>query len=115
MDFSVIDVELTLMLLLLLLVGMGPKIALVPFLEKTKGFDNSTRRAVGQQMVVTAVATALVLFATGALLMRLLQSSPSIWCLGQARRRWKKLSFKIIRNRSRSTHSRYPIYSTQLV
>ena len=72
MDFSVINVELVLKLLLLLLIGMGPKIALVPFLEKTKHFDAETQRAVGRKMVVTAVVTALVLFATGALLMRLL-------------------------------------------
>ena len=32
-------------LLLLLLIGMGPKIALVPFLEKTKKFDAETQRA----------------------------------------------------------------------
>jgi multiple antibiotic resistance protein len=58
--------------LLLLLIGMGPKIALVPFLEKTKSFDAATQRAVGRKMVVTAVITALVLFAIGGLLMRLL-------------------------------------------
>ena len=72
MDFSVIDFELVAKLLLLLLIGMGPKIALVPFLEKTKNFDAETQRAVGRRMVVTAVVTALVLFALGALLMRLL-------------------------------------------
>lgn len=72
MDFSVIDFELVAKLLLLLLIGMGPKIALVPFLEKTKNFDAETQRAVGRRMVVTAVVTALVLFAFGALLMRLL-------------------------------------------
>jgi multiple antibiotic resistance protein len=72
MDFSVINAELVVKLLLLLLIGMGPKIALVPFLEKTKGFDAPTQRSVGRQMVVTAVITALILFATGALLMRLL-------------------------------------------
>jgi small neutral amino acid transporter SnatA (MarC family) len=72
MDFSVIDAALVTKLLLLLLIGMGPKIALVPFLEKTKSFDAETQRAVGRQMVVTAVVTALVLFAFGALLMRLL-------------------------------------------
>jgi hypothetical protein len=33
MDFSVINVELVAKLLLLLLIGMGPKIALVPFLD----------------------------------------------------------------------------------
>lgn len=72
MDFSVINFALVAKLLLLLLIGMGPKIALVPFLEKTKHFDAETQRAVGRQMVVTAVVTALVLFAFGALLMRLL-------------------------------------------
>ena len=72
MDFSVIDLALVAKLLLLLLIGIGPKIALVPFLEKTKHFDAETQRAVGRQMVVTAVVTALVLFAFGALLMRLL-------------------------------------------
>ena len=72
MDFSVIDTALVAKLLLLLLIGMGPKIALVPFLEKTKNFDAETQRAVGRRMVITAVVTALVLFAFGALLMRLL-------------------------------------------
>jgi small neutral amino acid transporter SnatA (MarC family) len=72
MDFSVIDLALVAKLLLLLLIGMGPKIALVPFLEKTKSFDAETQRAVGRRMVATAVVTALVLFAFGALLMRLL-------------------------------------------
>jgi small neutral amino acid transporter SnatA (MarC family) len=72
MDFSVITVGLVAKLLLLLLIGMGPKIALVPFLEKTKNFDAATQRAVGRQMVVVAVVTALVLFALGALLMQLL-------------------------------------------
>ena len=72
MDFSVINFDLVAKLLLILLIGMGPKIALVPFLEKTKKFDAETQRAVGRQMVATAVITALVLFALGALLMRLL-------------------------------------------
>ena len=72
MDFSVINIELVAKLLLLLLIGMGPKIALVPFLEKTKNFDAETQRAVGRRMVLTAVVTALVLFAFGGLLMRLL-------------------------------------------
>jgi multiple antibiotic resistance protein len=72
MDLSVINVELVVKLLLLLLIGMGPKIALVPFLEKTKKLDAAAQRSVGRQMVVTAVITALILFATGALLMRLL-------------------------------------------
>jgi multiple antibiotic resistance protein len=54
---------------------MGPKIALVPFLEKTKHFDAETQRAVGRRMVMVAVITALILFAFGGLLMRLLHIS----------------------------------------
>jgi multiple antibiotic resistance protein len=72
MDFSVITVGLVTKLLLLLLIGMGPKIALVPFLEKTKNFDAETQRAIGRHMVIVAVITAFVMFAFGALLMRLL-------------------------------------------
>jgi small neutral amino acid transporter SnatA (MarC family) len=72
MDFSVIDSDLVVKVLLLLLIGMGPKIALVPFLEKTKSFDPETQRAIGRQMVIMAVTTALIIFAFGALLMRLL-------------------------------------------
>ena len=72
MDFTVIDVSLVAKLLLLLLIGMGPKIALVPFLEMTHKFDAATKVTIGRQMVLTAVVTALILFATGALLMRLL-------------------------------------------
>ncbi|MGO4137642.1 MarC family protein [Rhizobium brockwellii] len=72
MDFTVIDAALVGKLLLLLLIGMGPKIALVPFLEKTHAFDTQTKVRIGRQMVMIAVVTALILFATGALLMRLL-------------------------------------------
>jgi len=75
MDFSVINVALVAKLLLLLLIGMGPKIALVPFLEKTKHFDAETQKAIGRRMVAIAVITALILFAFGALLMQLLHIS----------------------------------------
>lgn len=72
MDFSSVNVELVAKLLLLLLIGLGPKIALVPFLDKTKGMSPEEQRATGRLMVRTAVVTALVIFATGAFLMRLL-------------------------------------------
>ncbi|MEM1275685.1 MAG: MarC family protein [Pseudomonadota bacterium] len=72
MDFSVINTELVVTLLLLLLIGVGPKIALVPFLEKTKGLDPEKQREVGQLMVKTAIVAALVVFATGGLLLKLL-------------------------------------------
>jgi small neutral amino acid transporter SnatA (MarC family) len=84
MDFSVINVELVVKLLLLMLIGMGPKIALMPFLEKTKHFDAETQRAVGRQMVVTAVVTAIVLFASGGLLMRLLHITGGAVAVGGA-------------------------------
>ena len=35
--------------------GVGPKIALVPFLEKTHAFDAETKASIGRQMVLTAV------------------------------------------------------------
>jgi multiple antibiotic resistance protein len=72
MDFSEIDLSLAVKLLLLLLIGMGPKIAMVPFLEKTRRLDAEAQRAVGRRMVITATVTALALFATGWLLMRML-------------------------------------------
>lgn len=72
MDFTVINAELVVTLLLLLLIGIGPKIALVPFLEKTKGLTPEKQREVGQLMVKTAIVAALVVFATGALLLKLL-------------------------------------------
>ncbi|MGO7733710.1 MarC family protein, partial [Rhizobium johnstonii] len=42
------------------------------FLEKTHAFDTETKARIGRKMVLVAVVTALILFATGALLMRLL-------------------------------------------
>ena len=75
MDLSPVTLATVTNLLLLLLIGMGPKIALVPFLEKTKHLDAERQREVGTRMVKTAVVTALILFASGALLMRLLHIS----------------------------------------
>lgn len=72
MDFSVINAELVTNLLLLMLIGMGPKIALVPFLEKTKTFDADRKRQTAVRMVKTATVAAIVLFLAGALLMKLL-------------------------------------------
>ena len=72
MDFSVIDLERVATLLLLLLIGIGPKIALVPFLEKTKKFPPEQQIAIGRRMVITAVVAALAVFVTGGLLLSLL-------------------------------------------
>src|ERR1700751_3246130 len=84
MNFAVMEAGLVVKLLLLLLVGMGPKVALVPFLEKTKDLDAETQRSVGRRMVVTAVITAIVLFATGWFLLRLLHISGGAVAVGGA-------------------------------
>lgn len=72
MDFTAINLDLVATLLLLLLIGLGPKIALVPFLEKTRGLPPEVQRAIGQRMVKTAVIAAVLVFLTGALLLKLL-------------------------------------------
>lgn len=71
-----IDFYLIFDLFLLLLIGMGPKIALVPFLDLTKGMDAETQKNIANQMVRTAVFTALILVVLGWFLMRLLHFTP---------------------------------------
>ena len=46
---------------LLLLIGIGPKIALVPFLEMTAGMTESTKRRVRRKMLTTAALVAVLL------------------------------------------------------
>jgi multiple antibiotic resistance protein len=82
MDLSVISFDTAITLLLLLLIGIGPKIALVPFLEKTKDFAPEEQRAIGRRMVITAVAAALIVFITGALLLKLLHITPGAVAVG---------------------------------
>lgn len=76
MELGDIDLYLIFDLFMLLLIGMGPKIALVPFLELTAGMDGKTQKKVARQMVKTAVSTALLLVFLGWFLMRLLHFSP---------------------------------------
>jgi multiple antibiotic resistance protein len=71
-----IDFYLIIDMFMLLLIGMGPKIALVPFLELTEDMDHDTRQQVANQMVKTVVTVALVLILLGALLMKLLHFTP---------------------------------------
>jgi multiple antibiotic resistance protein len=61
---------------LLLLIGIGPKIALVPFLEMTAGMTESTKRHVRRKMLTTAALVAALLLILGGLLTRLLHFSP---------------------------------------
>jgi MarC family membrane protein len=76
MDVGTIDIWFVLDVLMLLLIGMGPKVALVPFLDLTADMDKDTRKKVAERMVRTAVTVALILVVLGALLMRLLHFSP---------------------------------------
>jgi len=76
MNLEGIDFYLIFDLFMLLLIGMGPKIALVPFLELTKGMDGETQRKVANKMVRAGVTTALILVLLGWLLMRLLHFTP---------------------------------------
>src|ERR1035438_2670567 len=61
---------------LLLLIGIGPKIALVPFLEATKEMPEATKRRVLRKMLTTAGTVAVLLLVLGGLLTRLLHFSP---------------------------------------
>jgi small neutral amino acid transporter SnatA (MarC family) len=61
---------------LLLLIGIGPKIALVPFLEATGQMPEATKRRVLRKMLTTAAAAGLLLLVLGGLLTRLLHFSP---------------------------------------
>jgi small neutral amino acid transporter SnatA (MarC family) len=60
---------------LLLLVGIGPKLALVPFVEITSSLDAAVTRRVGRKMLLTAGTVALVLILLGELLRSLLHFS----------------------------------------
>ncbi len=72
MDHTSIDIYLVIDTFLLLLIGVGPKIALVPFLEVTSSLDASTKALVVRKMLTTAGAVALILLGLGELLARLL-------------------------------------------
>ncbi len=57
---------------LLLLIGIGPKLALVPFLEFTASLDPAVKRRVLRKMLVTAAVVAVALIVLGELLRTLL-------------------------------------------
>ena len=72
MSFEGIDFYLIFDMFLLFLIGLGPKIALVPFIDLTKTMDAETQLKVANKMVSTAVSTSLLLVILGWFLMRLL-------------------------------------------
>ncbi len=61
---------------LLLLIGIGPKIALVPFLDTTRQMPEAIQRRVLRKMLTTAATVAVLLLILGGLLTRLLHFSP---------------------------------------
>jgi small neutral amino acid transporter SnatA (MarC family) len=75
MDHTSIDIYLVIDTFLLLLIGIGPKIALVPFLEVTATMDSATKALVVRKMLTTASVVALILIGLGELLARLLHFS----------------------------------------
>lgn len=75
MDVKSINVQLVADLFLLLLIGVGPKIALVPFLELTEGLDRATKGLVVRKMLTTAGIAAVFLLVLGELLRKLLHFS----------------------------------------
>ncbi|MGB6455977.1 MAG: MarC family protein [Streptosporangiaceae bacterium] len=76
MKLETLDAAFVIDIFLLLLIGVGPKIALVPFLETTSTMPPATRRRVMRKMLTTASSAAVVLLVLGGLLTRLLHFSP---------------------------------------
>jgi small neutral amino acid transporter SnatA (MarC family) len=70
-----VDFEFVIDTFLLLLIGIGPKIALVPFLEVTATIDGADKPRVVRKMLTTAGVVGLILVALGELLSRLLHFS----------------------------------------
>ena len=75
LEFKSIDLAAAIDLFLLLLIGIGPKIALVPYVEATAGMDAKTKGLVVRKMLTTASTVALLLVAFGGILTRLLHFS----------------------------------------
>ena len=75
MDSSSFDVYAILDIFLLLLIGVGPKIALVPFVELTAGMEPATKARVLRKMLVTAAVVSVALLLLGGVLSRLLHFS----------------------------------------
>jgi small neutral amino acid transporter SnatA (MarC family) len=72
MDSSSITAAGVIDTFLLLLIGIGPKLALVPFLEITASLNAAGKRRVQRQMMVTAATVAVALIVLGELLRSLL-------------------------------------------
>ena len=73
MELETLNTAFVIDMFLLLLIGIGPKIALVPFLETTRQMPQATQRRVLRKMLITAATVAVLLLILGGLLTRLLQ------------------------------------------
>jgi len=76
MKLESLDAAFVIDTFLLLLIGIGPKIALVPFLDATKQMPEAAKRRVLRKMLTTAATVAVLLLILGGLLTRLLHFSP---------------------------------------
>ena len=76
MELESLNVTFVIDTFLLLLIGVGPKIALVPFLEMTADMPEATKRRVLRKMLTTAATVAVLLLVLGGVLTRLLHFSP---------------------------------------
>jgi small neutral amino acid transporter SnatA (MarC family) len=74
-EFKSVDAAAVIDIFLLLLIGVGPKIALVPFLDLTADMPAATKGRVVRKMLTTATAAAVLLLVLGGLLTRLLHFS----------------------------------------
>ncbi len=75
-EFESLDAAFVIDTFLLLLIGIGPKIALVPFLDATASMPEATKRRVVRKMLTTAATVAALLLILGGVLTRLLHFSP---------------------------------------
>ena len=75
MSDTAITVEGVIDAFLVLLIGVGPKWALVPYVEITSSLDAATKRRVQRRMMGTAATVALILLVLGELLRALLHFS----------------------------------------
>ena len=84
---------------LVLLIGIGPKIALVPFLEITASLDPATKQRVLRKMLTTAATVAVLLMVLGELA-RLAALHDRI----PVDRRWRDLARDCSVDGARATH-----------
>src|SRR5437588_7385034 len=75
MKHTSVDIYLVIDTFLLLLIGIGPKIALVPFIEITAPLDGDTKALVVRKMLSTAACVGLILLVLGEFISRLLHFS----------------------------------------